>query len=121
MLRKQSSQTPQVMTAGPVDEVVLSTALPEGKGSGRGRLGLTVGQTGNGLVIENVADGSPAKVRGFEPGDRVLEVDGRPVKTPEEFQQAIGRVPGGGTTRLLIVNKNNQSRLLVAVRLGNEG
>ena len=50
-----------------------------------------------GVVVMDVAPGSPGERAGIRPGDAILEVDRRPVKSVEAFQQALAQVkPGEG-------------------------
>jgi regulator of sigma E protease len=45
-------------------------------------------------VIGDVFEGSVAQRAGLEPGDRVLEVDGHPVRYWEDFESAVQHSPG---------------------------
>jgi len=45
-------------------------------------------------VIGDVLDGGAAARAGLEPGDRVLEIDGRPVRYWEEIETAVRSSPG---------------------------
>lgn len=45
-------------------------------------------------VIGDVLDGGAAERAGLEPGDRVLEIDGRPVRYWEELETAVRSSPG---------------------------
>lgn len=42
-----------------------------------------------GVSIARVAPGSPAEAAGFQPGDRVLRVDGQPMASSREFSLAV--------------------------------
>ena len=45
-------------------------------------------------VIGDVLDGGAAARAGIEPGDRVLEIDGRAVRYWEEIENAVRESPG---------------------------
>ena len=45
-------------------------------------------------VIGDVLDGGPAQRAGIEPGDRVLEIDGRPVRYWEDLESSVQHSPG---------------------------
>jgi len=50
-----------------------------------------------GVVVMDVAPGSPGERAGIRPGDAILAVDRRPVRSVEAFQQALAQVkPGEG-------------------------
>jgi membrane-associated protease RseP (regulator of RpoE activity) len=64
-------------------------------------------QVGNrmGLQITGVAPGGPAARIGLEPGDIILEADGRPTTTPAQLSAAVR--DAGDILRLLIRNVRN--------------
>lgn len=119
ILVRQDRQTPQTLTIGPIHETVLPNDLATGPPSDSGpRLGLSVlARNGPGLEVTDVEPGSPAALRGFEPGDIVFEVDGSPVATEDQFTAAIDRIDGPRTVRFVIGDRNDGRRLSVAVRL----
>jgi serine protease Do/serine protease DegQ len=64
-----------------------------------------------GLLVSRVARGSPAARAGLRRGDIILGVDGRPVRSLEELEEAAPRRPGrvalnllrGGTELVLLI------------------
>jgi S1-C subfamily serine protease len=54
------------------------------------------------VVVSEVADGTPAWRAGLRPGMCVSQVDGAPVRTPQEFQAAVARKPGTVELRLAV-------------------
>ena len=42
-----------------------------------------------GLVVQNVQEGSPAADAGFERGDVIVEVDKKPIKSVAEFRESV--------------------------------
>ena len=62
-------------------------------------VGVGVGSDG-GLVVEDVAPGSPADEAGIEPGDVIERVDGERVRTVEELRGALAAVEPGAQYRV---------------------
>ena len=48
----------------------------------------------NGVVVTEVADGSPAATAGLRRGMLITHVDRQPIRTPKEFATAVSRSPG---------------------------
>jgi serine protease Do len=68
-----------------------------------------------GLVVAEVADGSPAADAGIKPGDVIVEVNRKPVHTVGEFRQAMASQKAGESTLLRIDRKD--SSLFVAIEM----
>jgi regulator of sigma E protease len=60
-------------------------------------------------VVGGVEKNSPAERAGFKPGDRVLTVGGREVRTWEDFDVAIGSRPGRAVPVSVVRNDAEQS------------
>ncbi len=74
----------------------------------------------NGVVITDINNDSDASQKGLTPGDVILEVNQRTVKTPDDVQAALNVAKGEKKTSvLLFVNSQNTLRF-VAVRLASE-
>ena len=56
----------------------------------------------SGVVISNIAEGSPAAEAGLRPGDLITEVNRAAVKNLSEYQQALQKVKKGDHLLLLI-------------------
>jgi serine protease Do len=56
-----------------------------------------------GVVVTDVADGSPAADNGLRPGDVIQEVDHTPISNTNDFNRAIRRA--AGRTVLLLINR----------------
>jgi serine protease Do len=65
-----------------------------------------------GVVVVDVADGSPAAVAGLRSGDVILEVDRSPVANVSEFDRALRN--GAGRTVLILLNRGG-STLFIAI------
>ena len=63
-------------------------------------LGVSVAESDDGLVVEDVAPGSPADDAGIEPGDVIERVDGERVRTVEELREALAAVEPGAQYRV---------------------
>ncbi len=74
-----------------------------GGGGGRRMLGVALGE---GLVIEEVvADGLAAKA-GIKAGDKLVKIDGKEVKEPEDLREALG---GGGGKKVVTVERDGKA------------
>lgn len=67
-----------------------------------------------GLVVAEVAEGSPAANAGLRPRDVIVEADHNAVTSAEDFKTRVDRKKGKGTPMLLLVNRDGQN-LYVAV------
>jgi C-terminal processing protease CtpA/Prc len=73
-------------------------------------LGSTLKQ---GVVIQSVAENSPAANAGMQPGDIVVAVDNRPMDTPQQFRDEVAAKPAGQTMTLDIVRAGESLRMNV--------
>lgn len=78
------------------------------------RYGLTASA---GVVVLNVAPGSPAEGAGMREGDAVLSVNGEPVRTVEAFEQALAKV-GPAEAALVYLQRggDQQTKLYTVLR-----
>lgn len=79
-------------------------------------IGVTVDRSKRGLLIRSVYKGSPAKAVGIEPGDQIVEANGRSLKglTTEQSSQLV-KGPAGTKVRLKVVH-DGEERVVVATR-----
>ncbi len=56
----------------------------------------------NGLVVTRVLNGSPAADSGFAPGDMILEIDQKPVKSLSKFNRILSSYKAGNTILFLV-------------------
>jgi len=79
-------------------------------------IGVTVDRSKRGLLIRSVYKGSPAKAVGIEPGDQIVEANGRSLKglTTEQSSQLV-KGPAGTKVRLKVVH-DGKERTVVATR-----
>ena len=83
------------------------TASSEGgskEGTASGQLGVTVEprRGGPGVVITDIAPGSPAAEAGLQPDDVILEVNKQAVKSAADVRTAAAKSSGGRPTLLLV-------------------
>lgn len=73
----------------------------------------------NGVVVGQVASGSPAGELGIQPGDVIVSVDRRPVTTPEGAAAQLKQAAAQGNV-LLLLNRHGMSRF-VGLSADNNG
>ncbi|MBX3377285.1 MAG: trypsin-like peptidase domain-containing protein [Phycisphaeraceae bacterium] len=78
-------EVPVTLVARPKEDLLVGAAV-----STMFRMGLRVETSGRGAVVNDVQEGSRASSMGFEPGQRITMVAGKPVKDAEEFFLALG-------------------------------
>ena len=67
--------------------------LRAGRLCAHGTLGATVQRAGDDLIFNAIQDFSPAAKAGIELGDTLLTVNQQPVRTPNDFNNAIASLP----------------------------
>jgi serine protease Do len=65
-----------------------------------------------GVVVAEVAEGSPAASAGLRPGDVIVEADHSKVTSTEEFRRSVERRKGKGAPMLILVNRDGQQLYL---------
>jgi serine protease Do len=86
------------------------TLAPAGKVSGAG---------GAGVAVTGVSAGGVAAEHGFQIGDVILEVGGKPVSTPADVRKSLAEARGEGKHTVLFRVKSNEGTKFVALPLGN--
>jgi serine protease Do len=61
-----------------------------------------------GVLVADVEVGSAAQRSGISRGDVILQVNRRPVSSPQEASRALNQVPSGGTAFLLLLSNGQQ-------------
>ena len=71
-----------------------------------------------GIVVEDVAPGSPADKAGIQPGDVITQVDGRPVHSGSDLVNPIAQTPIGSSVAIQYIRnrETKQASLTVADR-----
>jgi len=110
----------------PAPDLTASAEPQAPKGSGR--IGIAVeslnadsarqfnlGDLREGVVVVRVEAGGAADEAGVEPGDVLVRVNGRDVKTPAEFDKVISDAKSGD--RLSVVVRREKARSLVTIEV----
>jgi serine protease Do len=64
-----------------------------------------------GVVVTNVASDSSAATAGIEPGDVIVQVDQKPVKTPQQAAEELRQAAANGNI-LLMLNRQGKSQFV---------
>lgn len=68
-----------------------------------------------GFLVEDVAEGSPARRAGINPGDLVIELDDMTVQNEGQLAQALAATPGGSTVTLGLIRSGTRVDLEVTL------
>ena len=77
-----------------------------------------LGDAVNGVVITKVDPASDAADKGLQPGDVVMKVGSRMVKTPQDVQAGIAEAQKGGRKSVLLLVASQGASRFVAVDIG---
>jgi serine protease Do len=90
------------------------------------KLGLTLapaskvsGANGTGVVVTALVDGGIAAEHGFQVGDIILDVGGKPVSTPADVRKSLSDARKEGKHTVLFRVKSGEGTKFVALPLGN--
>ncbi|HNV71943.1 MAG TPA: PDZ domain-containing protein, partial [Candidatus Ozemobacteraceae bacterium] len=72
-----------------------------------------------GILITDVASGSPSDKAGLVPGDVLLEIDGKPMRNTGDFKERIDRHGVGDTVRLKISRKGKTGECVLVLQEKN--
>lgn len=76
-------------------------------------IGLTQGDYTSSNLIEDVQDGTPAAAAGIQPGDKVVEIDGREISDWEDMRTYVITHPG--ETISIVVDRDGQMVEITAI------
>jgi S1-C subfamily serine protease len=78
-------------------------------------LGLRVADApnGSGAQVGSVRDGSPGARAGVLPGDMVVELSGRPVRSVADLEQIAARRPTGQPTSMTVLRQGERTTLII--------
>jgi membrane-associated protease RseP (regulator of RpoE activity) len=92
-------------------QVPLPEALP---------FALPRGGAGQGVIIAEVAEDSPAAEAGLQQGDVITAIDGEPVASPRALTEAVANRKPGDRVTLGVYRPGGQGELEIEVRLGQD-
>ncbi len=127
MLRQGENKT-VTLTLGtlPAEKQASIKSNHEDSASEMPKLGMTLapsdkvsGAGGNGVVVTAVAQGGVAADHGFQVGDVILDVGGKPVSTPADVSKGLDDARTSGKHTVLFRVKSNDGTKFVALPLGN--
>jgi serine protease Do len=72
-------------------------------------------QNDEGVVVTDVAEGSPAEQAGLQQNDLIKEVNKVKVRTVQEFKTAVARLEGGTSAAMLV--RRGEMTFFVAIRI----
>jgi regulator of sigma E protease len=98
-----------ITAAGPIANFILAIVIFT-------LLAMTIGASGHPPVVAGVQEGSPAEAAGFEPGDRVISIDGREIRFFNEITAELFYRPGEEVT-FLVERRGRTVEIDVASRL----
>jgi len=102
-----------------VNEV--TAELKTGRSFHRGWLGVAIDPHSAGaLVIGNVADPSPMRTAGVQPGDKLLAINGHPIQHYGHLVQAIYMLPAGEEVKVEIERDGESFSALVELARSDE-
>ena len=113
-------------------DIYLKAVLPQielgmSGGGGRGRLGIYVQDLsdglaeyfgvpdGEGVLVQDVVDESPAEKAGIKAGDVVLRIDGERVTDSQELIEAIGEMEADQETPIVVLRKGQEITIKATV------
>ena len=98
---------------------IASQIVQHGKvvSSGRAYLGISIGDTGNGVYVGRVAAGSPAAEAGIVTGDVIVAVNGTSTPSSGELGSVLAALKPGKTVKVKLVHQSGASAT-VDVTLG---
>lgn len=99
----RDSQPPEITELG----IVVSEITPELRAS------LELGEESAGLAIVEVESESEAWLKNVAPGDLLIEMDGRPVASTEEFRRIVKEARDAGLASIVVlVERDGQARYI---------
>jgi M6 family metalloprotease-like protein len=107
--------TPELADYKGADQAATTKIEPASAGATgtSGYLGVTVNRDSAGRpVIESVQPQSPAEAAGLKVGDLVIQINDRPVATPDSFREWIQASVPGKATRIGILRKDEKLEVI---------
>jgi len=70
---------------------------------------------GQGVLVADVVDGSPAAKAGLQAGDVILEFDGKKIESPVDLQRAVGLTQPGRAAKLKLLREKREQTIDVKI------
>jgi S1-C subfamily serine protease len=102
----------QLLTKGSATHPYLGVTTAAITPDMRQQLGLS---ESSGAIVQSVAAGSPAAGAGIQPGDVIVEADGKSVATPEDLITTIRSHKPGDTMQMTVVRDGNSQTVSVTL------
>jgi S1-C subfamily serine protease len=93
----------QLRAHGRVDRAYLGVQLESMSEGPRALVASEPPPAEEGARLREVVAGTPATAAGLRPGDRIVALDGRSIRTPHDLIDRLDRIPAGTTIRLSIL------------------
>ncbi len=72
-------------------------------------------EPGQGIIVSQVSEDSPAKKAGLTPGDVIISFRGKPVKKVGRFRNLVALIPPGSREQLVILRDGKQKKLNITI------
>jgi serine protease Do len=72
-------------------------------------------QKNTGALVADVTEGSPGKAAGIEPGDVIIEFNGKPIKDMKELPKAVASTDIGASVAVKLIRKGKEMSLNVTI------
>ena len=72
-------------------------------------------EPGQGIIVSQVSENSPAKKAGLTPGDVIISFRGKPVKKVGRFRNLVALIPPGSREQLVILRDGKQKKLNITI------
>jgi serine protease Do len=76
-------------------------------------------KAGQGVLVADVIDGSPAAKGGLQAGDIILEFDGKKIESPVDLQRAVGLTQPGKAAKVKLLREKREQT--IEIKIGEAG
>jgi serine protease Do len=80
-------------------------------------LGLALAQGDDGVVVQSVNPNSEAAEKGVRPGDVIVKISGKAVKTPDDVVEGVKQAKTAAKTSVLLLLRNQDQQRFIALSL----
>ncbi|MFZ3034111.1 MAG: DegQ family serine endoprotease [Parvibaculum sp.] len=99
-----------------LDQVADNAATPMPQGTTES-LGLSLAASPDGVAVQDVDQSSEAAEKGIRPGDIVLKISGRDVKTPTDIVDGVNAAKKADKSSVLLLLRSNDQQRFVALSI----